>query len=73
MVDDDTWRCDICAFTGVFTESRDTIKAHVNGKEHAKMVAKQTGAGPSTTQPTVAAAFAKGLVRGMARSHQLCS
>lgn len=64
---DDSWRCEPCKFTGFFVESRDTIKSHVNGAEHARVVAKRDGAGPSTTQPTVAAAFATAVARGSAK------
>jgi hypothetical protein len=66
-VDDETWRCDVCGFTGTFTEARDTIKAHMNERDHLKAVAKQSGAGPSTSQPTVVAAFANAVVRGTAK------
>ncbi|GAQ78082.1 hypothetical protein KFL_000070500 [Klebsormidium nitens] len=67
MVDSDTWRCEVCNFRGTFVDSRDTIKAHINGRDHARMVAKREAAGPSSTQPTLAASFANGVARGLAK------
>jgi hypothetical protein len=64
-VDKDHWQCDICGFKGSFAGARDTIKAHMLGKDHSAAVARQ-GVGPSKTQPTVVAAFASAVASGVA-------
>jgi hypothetical protein len=57
----------VCGFNGVFVGSRDSVKAHLNGQEHAKAVAKQAAAGSSKSQPTLAAAFATAAAKGTAK------